>query len=76
MTTQEVISAIPQFSFEERLELIEQLSRSLRTTESVGARRGVSANKVLGTLKPDEGKIPDDKEVKEIIAEYLMEKYS
>jgi hypothetical protein len=76
MTAQEVISAIPQFTFEERLELIERLSLSLRTLEPAIARRGVSASKVMGTLKPDTGKIPDDEEVKEIIAEYLMEKYS
>lgn len=76
MTAQEVISAIPKFTFEERLELIERLSRSLRIPERVVPRRGVSASQVRGTLKPDDGKIPNDEEVKEIIADYLMEKYS
>jgi hypothetical protein len=29
-----------------------------------------------GILKPDDGRIPNDDEVKEIITDYLMEKYS
>lgn len=76
MTVQEVIAAIPQFTHEERLELIKSLSRSLTEVKSTRPQRANSANKLRGILRPADGKIPDDEEVKEIITDYLMEKYS
>lgn len=88
MTVQDVLTEMPRFTFNERLRLIESLSLSLRSSElplprseqsllqSSTPLKPVSASEVRGVLKPDNGEIPSDEEVKEIIADYLMEKYS
>lgn len=40
------------------------------------ARRLDAVRRLRGALKPDNGPPPSDEEVKEIITDYLMEKYS
>jgi hypothetical protein len=76
MNIQEVVAEISKFSFEEQLELIELVSRNLREERRKRPYTGARAGEMRGILKPDDGRIPNDDEVKEIITDYLMEKYS
>jgi hypothetical protein len=75
MSVQEMLAQIPSLSFEERVQLIESLARSLRESRTPLPRRGVPASEVRGMIKPD-GPIPTDEEIKEDYVNYLMEKYS
>jgi hypothetical protein len=73
MSVQEILAEIPSLSFEERLQLIETLSRSLRADRQV--RGGKRASELLGILKTD-GPTPTDEELREDYTNYLMEMYS
>jgi hypothetical protein len=73
MSVQEILAEIPSLSFEERLQLIETISRSLREDRQV--RGGRRASELLGILKTD-GPTPTDEKLREDYTDYLMEKYS
>jgi hypothetical protein len=90
MTRQEFIEEITRLSVADRIALLEAISRSLREEfEAAGAASDASApddadarerrleavRRLRGALKFD-GPAPTDEEVKEIIADYLTEKYS
>lgn len=86
MTQQQLIEEIKRLSVSERAELLEIISRSVR--EDLGTNGGASADsadeaadrlsavrRLRGALKSD-GPPASDEEVKEIITDYLAEKYS
>jgi hypothetical protein len=88
MTRQEFIEEIRRLSVADRIALIEAISRSLREDlEANGASAGASdaaderarrlgaVRRLRGALKFD-GPPPSDEEAKEIITDYLTEKYS
>ncbi len=75
MNVQEIVAVIPKLSFEERVELIETLSQSLRGVQSRGVRRSVPASKLRGVLKTSEVS-PTNDEIKQDYLSYLEEKYS
>ena len=73
MTVQEIVAAIPTLSLDERLALLKVLTHSLRSAERPNKTRGVPASEVRGLLKTNSPP-PSDEEIKEICAEYLLEK--
>ena len=75
MTYQDLLSAIGDLSTEERLRLIEVLSRSLRTEQATGRASASSAARVRGMLRPIGG-IPADSELADTYTRYLIEKYT
>jgi hypothetical protein len=90
MTRQEFIEEIMRLPVAERIALLEAISRSLReefeatdTASHVPApdaadereRRLNAVRRLRGALKFD-GPAPTDEEVREIITDYLIEKYS
>lgn len=92
MTRQQIIDEITRLSVAERIALIETISRGLREeldggeltaagrdpggVEAGGGAGEVSlARELYGALKLN-GPPPTDDEVKDIIADYLSEKYS
>ena len=84
MTHKELLNTIKQLPMKQRIELLEALSRSLEEerapaerTESQDPQPGTVrlSQRLYGLLKFD-GEPPTDKEVGEIRADYLLEKYS
>jgi hypothetical protein len=90
MTRQEFIEEIMRLSVAERIALLEAISRSLREefeatdvalsapapdTADERERRLNAVRRLRGALKFD-GPAPTDEEVREIITDYLIEKYS
>lgn len=81
MTHEELIREIMQLPLEQRMELLQALSRSVQE-EMYGPRQkaseedGVSlSQRLYGILKFDGGP-PTDEELKDHYADYLTEKYS
>ena len=74
MTVQELMVEIRRLSFEERLELLESLTRTLREERRTNSQAGSSVNRVRGLLKPD-GPLPTDAELADGYTDYLIEKY-
>ena len=75
MTIQEMLLEIKHLSFQERLELLESITRSLRE-ELRSVHPGESSlARVRGLLKLD-GPLPSDKEMADAYGEHLMEKYT
>jgi len=70
MTYQEIIAEIPQLTMQERLMLLEVLSRSVRAALSVPARSPGSAERLAGIIKID-GPAPTDQQVRESYIAYL-----
>lgn len=75
MTVQEMMTQIRQLSFEERLELIEFLTHTLRDQYRPALREGSSLARVRGMLKTD-APPPTDDELADAYTDHLMEKYS
>jgi dihydroneopterin aldolase len=75
MTYEQLIEEIKQLSTEERLELLEAISRSLREELQARKQRESIASRLYGIAKPD-GPPPSDEEIKEDYTRYLTEKYS
>ena len=75
MSMQEIVAEIPQLTYDERLQLIETLSQSLRSVQSRVARRSVPASKLRGVLKTHQA-APTNEEIKQEYISYLEEKYS
>jgi len=74
MTPQEVIAQISSFSVEDRLAIIESVAQSLCDSLPIKPKRGDSAQRLLGLLKPDV-ELPPDWDWKKAKEEYLVEKY-
>jgi hypothetical protein len=75
MNVQEIVAVIPKLGFEERLELSETLSQSLRGVQSHGVQRSVPASKLRGVLKINQTS-PTNDDIKQDYLSYLEEKYS
>ena len=75
MTIHEVMAEIRQLSFEDRLELLELLTITLRYEGQPARSSGSSVSRVRGLLKPD-GPQPTDAELTDVYADHLMEKYT
>jgi dihydroneopterin aldolase len=71
MTYQEMVAEIPRLSVQERLALLEAVTRSLR--EELLPRTGSSLGRILGIAKPD-GPLPTDEKIKAAYSDYLIEK--
>lgn len=75
MTYQQIIAEIPRLTMQERLMLLETLSRSLRAEISAPTRSPGSAERLAGIITTD-GTVPTDQQVRESYTDYLEEKYS
>lgn len=75
MTYQEIIAQIPRLTIQERLMLLETLSRSLRADISAPTRSPGSAERLAGIIISN-GPVPTDQQVRESYTDYLEEKYS
>jgi hypothetical protein len=75
MTYQEIIAEISRLSVQQRLLLLEALSRSLRADMSAPARSPGSAERLAGIIAI-EGPAPTDQQIRQGYTDYLEEKYS
>jgi len=75
MTREQLIEEIRQLPLEERLELLEIISRSVRAERRPRASSGSVSSRLRGIAKFD-GPPPSDEELKEDYIRYLTEKYS
>lgn len=75
VTPQEVIAQIPSFSIEDQLAILGSLTQSLTDSLPAPPKRGDSAKRLRGLLKP-EVELPPDWDWKKAKEEYLVEKYS
>ncbi|HEX8649567.1 MAG TPA: hypothetical protein VF708_01910 [Pyrinomonadaceae bacterium] len=75
MTHEQLIKEIRQLPLEQRMELLEVISRSVREELRPRERRESIVSRLRGIAKPD-GLPPSDEEIKEDYARYLTEKYS
>jgi hypothetical protein len=80
MSVQDMVAEFPKLTLGERLKLIEILSVSVQrelTAANVDAgSRIASADRLLGMLRPANGIVPNDEDVKQLIAESIMEKHA
>ena len=77
MSYREVVEEVKRWPFYEQLRLMEELARTMqRQGPPTGETPAVSMLELRGALKPADGKIPTDEEIKEIIVEHLLEKYT
>ena len=79
MSYPEIVEEVKRLPFHEQLLLMEVLARALqRQTPSPGQASPpvVSILDLQGILKPEDGRIPTDEELKEIIVEHLLDKYA
>lgn len=75
MTYKDLISEIKQLPLNERLLLLEAITRSVRDEVAPPTRRGSSVNRVRGMIKPT-GPLPSDDELKDAYTRHLIEKYT
>lgn len=75
MTHEELIKEIMQLPLEQRMELLETISRSVREEIQPRERRESIGSRLRGIAKFD-GPLPTDEEMKEDYTRYLTEKYS
>ncbi len=75
MTYQDIVAEMQRLTIHERLSLIEELSRSVQAELAVSRRDMQSLERLHGILKTD-GPPPADEEIKDIIANSLIEKHS
>jgi hypothetical protein len=75
MTQKQLIEEIRQLPLEERMKLLEAISRSVREEMRPRERRESAVRRLRGIAKPD-GPLPSDEEIKEDYTRYLTEKYS
>lgn len=76
MTYREIAAEFQQLPIDERLMLLEELTRSLRVelSETKKPRRGGKFRLRRGMLKPA-GPMPTDQQLHEDYVDYLVEKY-
>ncbi|MBA3714417.1 MAG: hypothetical protein H0W76_18480 [Pyrinomonadaceae bacterium] len=75
MSSEQLIEEIRQLPLEQRMELLEAISRSVREEMRPRERRESAVSRLRGIAKP-EGPPPSDEEIKEDYTRYLTEKYS
>lgn len=75
MTQKQLLEEIRQLPLEEKMELLEAISRSVREELRPRARKESAVRRLRGIAKPD-GPPPSDEEIKEDYTRYLTEKYS
>ena len=75
MTREQLIAEIRRLPLEQRVELLEVISRSVREEVRPRERPDSIVSRLRGIAKPD-GPPPTDDEIKEDYTRYLMEKYS
>jgi hypothetical protein len=75
MTHEELIREIMQLPLEQRMEILETISRSLREEMRPREQKESIVSRLRGIAKFD-GPPPTDEEVKEDYTRYLTEKYS
>ncbi len=75
MTFQELLTEINSLPLEERLILLEALTRSLRTELSPPPQTIAPVAKIRGLLRPS-GPVPDQAEADDAYTRYLIEKYT
>jgi len=75
MSHEQLISEIRQLPLEQRMELLEAISRSVREEMRPRELRESAVSRLRGIAKP-EGPPPSDEEIKEDYTRYLTEKYS
>jgi hypothetical protein len=75
MTQKQLIEEIRQLPLQERMKLLEEISRSVREEMHTREHRESAVRRLRGIAKPD-GPMPSDEEIKEDYARYLTEKYS
>ena len=75
MTHEQLIEEIRRLPLEQRMELLELISRSVREEVRPRGRRDSIVSRLRGIAKPD-GTPPTDEEIKEDYTRYLTEKYS
>ncbi|OLE54320.1 MAG: hypothetical protein AUG51_08600 [Acidobacteria bacterium 13_1_20CM_3_53_8] len=75
MTREQLIEEIRQLPLEQKVALLEAISRSVQEEMRLRERRGAAVNRLRGIAKPD-GPPPSDEELKEDYIDYLTKKYS
>lgn len=70
----EVVSKVKRMSQAEKLALLRVLADSL-TQEAPKAKRKHTLKSLYGALRPKDGRIPTDDELKQDYVNYLAEKY-
>jgi hypothetical protein len=75
MTQEELIKEITQLPLEQKMELLEAISRSVREEIQPREHRESVVSRLRGIAKFD-GPPPSDEELKEDYTRYLTEKYS
>jgi hypothetical protein len=77
MTFTQILTELDTLSLEERLKLLEALTRSLQgeLRPRLRARKGSSLKRVMGILRPTNGKIPSDSDLKDDYINHLVRKH-
>jgi hypothetical protein len=75
MTQKQLLEEIEHLPLEEKMELLEAISRSVREEMQPRGHRESVVRRLRGIAKPD-GPPPSDEEIKEDYTRYLEEKYS
>ena len=73
MSTQELLIQIQKLPLEERLALLDAITRGVQ--EELRPRKRIPVEEIRGIARPD-GPMPTDEELKEDYTRYLAEKYS
>lgn len=79
MSYPEIVEQVRRLPFHEQLRLMEELARAMQKQAPPAAQAAEAATSMLawqGILKPEDGRIPTDEEIKEMIVQHLMEKYA
>lgn len=79
MSYREVVEEVKRWPFYEQLRLMEELARSLQRQTSPSTEASEAAADMLawqGALKPEDGRIPTDEEINEMLVKRLLDKYA
>jgi hypothetical protein len=77
MTFAQLLTEIDRLSVEERIRLMEALTRSLQVELRPTRRkkRGSSLRRVMGVLRLEGGKAPSDRELRDQYVNHLIQKH-
>ncbi|MCC6299760.1 MAG: hypothetical protein IT314_10710 [Anaerolineales bacterium] len=77
MTFSQLLTEIDRLSVDERIRLMEALTRSLQVELRPTRRkkRGSSLQRVMGVLRVKGGKVPSDNELREQYVNHLIQKH-
>jgi len=75
MTYTEIVTQVKRMSQTEKLALLSVLANSLNQ-QAAKPRRKHTLKSLYGALRPKDGRIPSDEELKQGYTHYLAEKYS